>query len=119
MGEEVIYYRGGAGKEFANDPATLNLDELPTVLAMAGWAVHINFAEVEGGPIGLSLTDMGGSKGMSDTEIALSLKMVDRESGELLAGYSVSDESGRIQVKYSGVADLRFAEFVKALSELS
>ena len=116
---EEIFYRGGTGEEIILDPASLNLDELPLALAMAGWTVVIGYPEMEGSDVSVSLMDMGGSNGMSGTEMALSLNIIDDETGELLPGYSVDDGSGRLEVRYKGVADLRFAEFVKSVHKLS
>jgi len=89
------------------------------VLAMVGWTVSFGMPEEEHGPVSVMLLDMGGSQGRSDTEMALALRMIDEETGELVPGYSVSEENGRLKVGYEGIADLRFAEFVGALHDLS
>lgn len=118
MGDE-IYYRGGVGDEITIDPASLNLDALPYSLLYAGWSVIIKYPQEESGEIGISLYDVGGSGGRTCAEVAHSLNLVDTESGEMLPGYEVSGEAGSLQVRYKGVADIRFAEFVKALFGLS
>lgn len=119
MDGEAIYHRNDPGEEIRIDPRTLNLDELPLVLTMAGWFVAVSFAETDDGPIGIRLSDMGGSAGMTGIEIATALKMIDSDTGSLLPGYSVSEETGVIELGYQGVPDLRFAEFAKALFGLS
>lgn len=116
---EEIYYRGGTGDKIIIDPASLNLGELSIQLAMAGRTAMFGYPEVEGGDVSLRLSDMGGANGRSGAEVALSLNIIDVETGELLPGYRVSEETGRVEVSYKGVADVRFAEFVKALHGLS
>lgn len=116
---EEIYYRGGTGDEVIIDPASLNLDELPLILATAGWTVAVGYPEVKGGDVSVNLSDLHGINSMSGAEIALRLKMIDTETGELLPGYSVSEDTGHLELSYKGVADIRFAEFVKALHGLS
>lgn len=116
--EDAVFYRDGAGESVLVDPATLNLDELPLVLAMAGWVVCVNFTDNQGKTVGLSLNDFGGAGGRTGMELALELNMIDLETGELLPGFTVSDDSG-LGISYSGPTNMRFAEFVKSLYTLS
>jgi hypothetical protein len=114
---DSLYYRGGTGNEVRIDPGTLNLDELPLVLAMAGWTTSFGFLEDD--TVSLSLMDAGGSSGKSGIEVAMKLNIINSETGALLPGFSLTEESGRIQIGYNGVPNVRFAEFVKALHGLS
>ncbi len=114
---DSLYYRGGTGNEVLIDPATLNLDELPLVLAMAGWTTITGFPD--GDTVNLSLTDCGGSGGKSGMEIAMELQIIDSETGALLPGFAINEASGNVCISYNGVPNMRFAEFVKALHGLS
>ncbi len=114
---DSLYYRGGTGNEVRIDPATLNLDELPLVLAMAGW--NNGFGFLEDGTVSLTLTDQGGSNGKSGMEVAMELQIIDGKTGALLPGFSLTEESGTVCISYNGVPNMRFAEFVKALHGLS
>jgi hypothetical protein len=116
---EEIFHMGETGVEIIIDPASLNLKALPVILAAAGWAAGIEYPEEAGGDVGISLMDMGGAGGKTAAEIAHSLGIIDNETGEVLPGYTVSEESEVVQVQYRGVANAQLSEFVKAVHELS
>ncbi len=97
-----------------SDPS--NFVKLELLLTMAGWMVATDHPTETS--VDIRMRNMGGVSGFSAEKFIEELRLIDRDS-EMVTGYSVTRDDGRLGLRFVGKPDDKFTDVAKRLYDMS